>query len=98
LKPGSILAQAVHAAFLFSQEHPNITADWLTNSNYICILETDNENKLGELLFEAKQQNIPASSFIEPDYNNSLTAIALAPTMASKKLCSSLRLALKEKQ
>lgn len=98
MKPGSILAQSVHAAFTFGQEHPALTNDWLINSNYICILEIDNEEKLGELLSKAKQQNIPVSAFIEPDYDNSLTAIALAPTAASKKLCSNLRLALKDKQ
>lgn len=98
MKPGSILAQACHAAFSFNQEHPAIATEWFRNSNYICILETDNEEKLGDLLSKAKQQNIPASAFIEPDYDNSLTAIALAPTTESKKLCSNLRLALKEKQ
>jgi len=96
LSSGAILAQACHAAFTFSSEHPEIAKDWLLNSNYICILEIDDEDKLQELLDKARHLNIPHSLFIEPDYNYSLTAIALAPTLASKKLCRGLRLAFKD--
>jgi hypothetical protein len=90
-----MLAQSVHGAFAFAQEHPHITKDWMNISNYICILEIDNEPALVKLWEKAKQENIANSCFVEPDFNNSLTAIALAPGPESKKLCSDLKLALK---
>lgn len=96
LAPGSQLAQSVHGAFRFAKEHPHLTDQWISNSEYICILEIDNELELVKLWERSKLENIPSSCFVEPDYNNSLTAIALAPGQESKKLCSNLKLALKE--
>jgi hypothetical protein len=97
LAPGSQLAQSVHGAFRFAKEHPHLTNDWISNSEYICILEIDNEPELVKLWEKSKQENIPSSCFVEPDYDNSLTAIALAPGPESKKLCSDLKLALRDK-
>lgn len=95
LEPGARLAQAVHAAFTFATVHPDITKEWINISNYICILEIDNEPELVKLWEKAVKEDIAASRFIEPDFNNSLTAIALEPGIKSKKLCSNLKLALK---
>lgn len=95
LAPGSQLAQSCHCCFQFAQEHPQLSNEWMRNSNYICILEIDNEAGLVKLAQEAEENNILISRFVEPDYDNSLTAIALAPGWQSKKLCSNLRLALK---
>jgi peptidyl-tRNA hydrolase len=95
LVPGQILAQAVHAAFTFSLAHPYLTREWLIISNYICILEADNEEELNKLLERASREEIITSTFREPDYDNSLTAIAIEPGSKSKKLCSSYKLALK---
>jgi peptidyl-tRNA hydrolase len=95
LAPGAILAQSCHVAFRFADEYRYATNKWMDNSEYICILEIDNEAELVKLWEKSKQENIPSSSFVEPDYNNSLTAIALAPGPKSKKLCSNLKLALK---
>jgi hypothetical protein len=67
----------------------------MDNSEYICILEIDNEPELVKLWERSQQEHIPSSCFREPDFNNSLTAIALAPCPESKKLCSNLKLALK---
>lgn len=86
----------MHAAFRFADEWRYTTQKWLDNSEYICILEIENESQLKELLQRARELDIPNSSFTEPDFNNSLTAIALAPCPESKKLCSALPLALKE--
>lgn len=95
MAPGQILAQAVHAAFTFSEDHPYLTREWLTISNYICILEADGEEELNKLLERASQEEIISSAFREPDYDNSLTAVAIQPGSKSKKLCSNYRLALK---
>lgn len=95
MKAGSKLAQSVHCAFAFSQEHSEATKKWMTNSNYICILECKDEIELNDILNKAKNLNIKHSIFIEPDYDDSLTAIALDSGKLSKKLCSNLKLALK---
>jgi peptidyl-tRNA hydrolase len=96
LAPGAKLAQSCHAAFAFAIEHPQLTGEWFRDSNYICILEIDNEEKLLDLMERAKQQDISASIFREPDMDGQITAIALCPGIASKKLCSNLPLALKQ--
>ena len=93
MAPGAKLAQSCHAAFAFSQEHPEISKEWIINSNYICILEIDSEQELVKLLETANRENILNSIFIEPDFNNALTAIVFAPSPQSKKLCSKLKLA-----
>lgn len=62
-------------------------------SNYICILETETEASLLELLTTANNEGIKTSYFIEEDFDNSLTAIALEPGIKSKKLCQKLSLA-----
>lgn len=96
LTPGAKLAQSVHAAFRFADDWRYTTQKWMDNSEYICILEAENEEKLNNLLEKAVQENIPSSFFREPDFDNSLTAIALGPCAQSKKLCSNLPLALRE--
>jgi peptidyl-tRNA hydrolase len=96
LKPGAILAQSVHASFAFSQEHPEITKKWMMESNYIGILEIESEEKLFKLINDALREGIASAMFREPDLDNSLTAIALEPGPKSKKLCSNLKLALRD--
>jgi hypothetical protein len=58
-------------------------------------LEIENETELRNLRDKAALLGIANSSFIEPDFDNSLTAIALAPIPESKRLCSNLKLALR---
>lgn len=67
-------------------------------SEYICILRAANEIELSDLWYKSQTMKIPGACFNEPDFDNSLTAIALAPSPESKKLCSNLPLALKEKK
>jgi len=93
LTSGAKLAQSCHAAFSFSQEYPDITKQWIHNSNYIVVLEIDNEKSLSDLFHQASELNILASQFREPDLNNSLTAIVLSPGDATKFLCKKLKLA-----
>jgi hypothetical protein len=95
LNPGSQLAQSCHCCFQYAQEHPQSTNEWMRDSNYICILEIDNEAELVKLAERAEASNILISRFVEPDYDNSLTAIAMEPGSESKRMCSHLRLALK---
>ena len=56
----------------------------------------NNEQELMNLINRASEKGIKYSVFREPDIDNQITAIALEPGLDSKKLCSNLRLALRE--
>lgn len=90
---GSKIAQSCHATFSFSQEYPEITKQWIENSNYIVVLETDNEKSLSDLFNQAQKLSIKISKFVEPDLNNSMTAVVLCPGQKTKNLCKKLKLA-----
>ena len=77
------------------RDNRDIAEDWMSNSDYIVILNIENEDKLTHLIGQASAANIRTSIFREPDINNQITAIALSPGSQSKKLCSNLPLALK---
>ena len=93
LNTGSKLAQSCHVAFEFYKSHPEVAKSWMEASNYICILSVESENEISEILMKAIDKNITHSVFREPDFDDSITAIALEPGPISKKLCSKLKLA-----
>lgn len=68
----------------------------MQESNYICILETN--ESLSDLIRNAILKGINFSHFKEPDLDNIITAIVLEACDESRRLCSRYRLALKEKQ
>jgi peptidyl-tRNA hydrolase len=92
LPPGAQCAQSVHAAFAFAQEHPELTRDWHLNSNNIVILAARNEQDLALLIEKARHDGVEFSAFREPDFDDALTAVALAPR--GKKLVQKIPLAL----
>lgn len=92
-----MLAQSCHVAFAFSKEHTSLANQWQEISNYIGILTARSEDEFSQILEKATSQNIKFSAFKEPDLDNQITAIALEPGIQSKKLCSQLPLALKNK-
>lgn len=94
---GAQAAQSCHCAFSFMEEHLDIARNWMYNSNYIAILACKNEQALLSLIDKAEKKGINFSVFFEPDFDNEITAVALEPGKMSKKLCSSFRLALKDK-
>lgn len=87
LNHGAQSAQAVHCAHQFSYEHPDIFLDWFHNSNTIVILSAPPE-RLESLLYFAES----TSHFREPDFDDKLTAVALAPSALNASLCSDLPL------
>jgi hypothetical protein len=93
LSNGQQAAQICHALTQFSFEHPNIFKDWHLNSNYICLLYTEDERSLNMLLNKTNINKISNSYFLEPDLNNQLTAICLEPSPKTKKLTKNLNLA-----
>jgi hypothetical protein len=66
-------------------------------SSYLVCLSVKDEQELQTLLDKATERNIRVVEFREPDFNNQLTSICLEPTIETKKLCSSIPLAFKEK-
>jgi peptidyl-tRNA hydrolase len=96
LSPGNQLAQAVHAAFEFGYEHPNLTDTWVQESNYLVVLAAPDEESLLLLTKKADEVDLPYTITREPDFNDQVTAIALAPGLRAQKICAQLPLALKE--
>ncbi len=96
MSAGYQATQSIHALSEFSNEHFSIYQDWCNFSKAITLLAVKNEDELKYLISKLSQKEIPFSVFIEPDVNNQVTAIAVAPSLEAKKLCSSIPLALKE--
>lgn len=91
-----MIAQSCHAISLFKEEHFEIAKQWFERSNYLAVLSTKDEQSLLQLIDKAYQNNIKFSIFFEPDLKYEITAIALEPNKKSKKLCSNLKLALRD--
>lgn len=90
---GLQMAQAVHAAFTFADEHPEIAHVWHRDSQFVVVVSVPDEAALLTLALDAGARDIPTSLWREPDQHGEATAIALAPVPAAMKLCSSLPLA-----
>jgi hypothetical protein len=91
LSSGLKIPQAIHAAFTFWNQYPEIAQLWYTDSNNIVVLEDEN---LGSLVLDVLDQEdnpLAVSFFHEPDLGNKLTSICVEPR-GWKKL-SNLRLA-----
>lgn len=96
MSAGYQATQSAHALAEFSNEHPILYKDWYYFSKAITLLAVPNEDELKYLISKLSEKKILFSIFIEPDINNQVTAIAIAPSLEAKKLCSSIPLALKE--
>ena len=95
ITPGYQLVQSTHSIIQFAFEQPKIAKEWYKDP-YLAVLSTQDENSLKQLISKAKEKGIKVSIFREPDIGNAITAIALEPSDATRRLTSSLPLALKE--
>jgi peptidyl-tRNA hydrolase len=96
LSPGLQAAQVAHAAFMFGYEHRPLAQAWIQESNFLIILSVKNEQELKALGDEADKQGLPVTWFTEPDIEDELTAIAIAPSPQTVELTCKLPLALSE--
>lgn len=96
LPPGCQGVQGMHAVIQFVFENTDSSKEWFEKSNYLGFLSVPNEQELYSLIQKASERNIKCSVFREPDIDNQITAIALAPGEQTKKLCNRLPLALKD--
>ena len=94
LSPGAKAAQCCHALKQFGVENPQEDDTWFQTSNYLVLLETEDEESLQKLLSLAEMKGIKFSFFREPDFDNAITAAAFEPGGKTKRLCSKLKLAL----
>ncbi len=96
LSPGLQAAQVAHAAFQFAYEHRPLATAWQQESNFLIILSVENEEDLTQLGKQAETLNLPVTWFTEPDIEDQLTAIAIAPSPQTVELTQLLPLALSE--
>ncbi len=96
LSPGYQAVPSSHCMIDFILKYPTIAKEWHERSNYLAQLSVSTERDLYDLLEKAERKGIKVVPFYEPDLDGELTAITFEPTEASKKLCSSLPLMLKE--
>lgn len=90
------MAQAVHVAFAFARYQPHRVAPWMDTSNYLIVVAVPDEAALLALVGQAARRGINHTVVREPDLDDTVTAVALAPGDAARRLCSSLPLALRE--
>jgi hypothetical protein len=92
LPPGPRAVQACHAALQFAHDHDLAFRDWVRISNYLIIKEAPDEDALRSVVESARIRGHKHSLFTEPDYGDSLTAIAVEP--AGRRLFGRFPLAL----
>jgi len=93
LPPGAQAAQATHGAIAFVMNHPVIARYWHLKSNNLVLLQVPSEECLKHLATRAKDAGIDHAVFREPDFDDTVTAVAIEP--AGRRLVSNLPLALK---
>lgn len=89
---GLASAQAVHAAFLFSQQHPELVGRWHQDSQYLVLVSVPDEVELIGLASRALAAGIEVSTWHEPDLAGATTAVALEPGATARRLCANLPL------
>lgn len=96
LSAGQQLAQSVHCAFHFFADWPSIAQAWVRDSNFLVVVAVPDEHALAELAARATEEGIATTLVREPDLDDQLTAMALAPGCEARRLCAEFPLALKE--
>lgn len=94
LPAGAQLAQACHALAGFALAHDEAFRAWQTGSNNLVCLQAPDESSLRAIGDGASQRGDRVFENMEPDYGDSLTALALGEE--ARKHLSSLPLALRE--
>lgn len=95
LSPGAMACQAMHAMREFAFWHREIEYAWHISSNHLCLLEVEDVYELRTLIAEAELKGIKHSVFLEPDFEEQLTAATFEPTLKSRELLAGLQCAYK---
>lgn len=89
-----MIAQSGHAIAEFSNNQNELFNNWHNESNYLIILEIDNEDKLKRLFYKLKDRGANVVAFTEPDIDDQLTSICYFGTPEMIKITNNLNLAL----
>jgi len=97
LPDGAQASQLSHAFIEFIVKYPADALMWHKHSNYVALLAAKDEEELKALMAKADKKGIKYVAFYEPALDNHLTSVCFEPTDASRRLTSSIPLALKPK-
>lgn len=96
LSPGQQATQSAHAAFSLAHEHPELTRDWYERSSYLVLLGVPDEPALRAWIERLADVGATMISWREPDLDDELTSLAVAPSPGVERALSSLPLLLRE--
>lgn len=96
LSPGQQATQSVHAAFSFAHEHPKLMDTWYESSSFLVLLAVPDEQELTWMHNRLVMAEQVVTAWTEPDLDDSLTAIAVAPSEVTRRMLSNLPLLLRE--
>jgi peptidyl-tRNA hydrolase len=97
LSAGYQIAQVAHVVADYIMTHPEAAKNWHTISNYIIVLEVDDQESLLDLHEEARNASLQVVAFQEPDLNFETTALAFSPSEQTTAFLRHLRLAGRKK-
>lgn len=86
----------MHAAFSFARKHPGTFGKWYDTSSYLVLLGVQDEAELWHWAEKLFDQGNKLAMWREPDMDNELTAIAIAPSPVVERTVSPLPLLLRE--
>ena len=89
LPTGLQAAQACHAMREYQEQHPQLERVWYDTSKTLVILKCTD---IWSLAREANLAKVPIALNFEPDLQGALTAIAIGPGRATRKLLQTLPL------
>ena len=69
---------------------------WIRDSNFLVVVAVPDEAALAALAAKAFEKEIARTIVREPDLDNTITAVALAPGAGARRLCAEFPLALRE--
>jgi peptidyl-tRNA hydrolase len=99
LSPGLQASQAVHVAHQFALDYQDAFEEWHRTSNTVVIVAALDADALGAVHAQAISAAVQVSAFSDDDIPGSrLTALALGPCPAAKRICQPLPLALQRKE
>lgn len=96
LPAGHQATQSAHAAFAFAVAHPDLTALWHRESKFLILLAVPDEAELEALSHRVEHARLTAVAWREPDWGDTLTALAIAPDPMTSRLLANYPLTLRE--
>lgn len=82
----------MHAAFLIAHDHPEFVGPWQRDSQYLVLVSVPDEVALIGVASRALAAGLVVSTFHEPDLADAVTAVALEPGTAARRLCANFPL------